>query len=161
MVLSGWKDISRYLGCGIRTAQRWETSGLPVRRPVPGRRSHVVAFSEQLDAWIHQGDERWKSSTKALATINRSHELYANFQRSAMHFLRAEIHIGLGLAKISLGANSSEKRERNRTNARKAYDAILRFRRDEELSSGDRAEIEAGLAKLRSALKSLGEKIEE
>jgi hypothetical protein len=33
MILKGWKDIAKYLGCGVRTVQRWEKLGLPVRRP--------------------------------------------------------------------------------------------------------------------------------
>lgn len=161
MVLSGWKEIARYLGCGIRTAQRWEASGLPVRRPVPGRRSHVLVFSEQLDTWIHRSDERWKNSVKALASINRSQRLRTNFQQSAMHFLRAEVHAGLTFSSIAQETSDLERSKRNRTNARKAYEAILRFRDDENLSPADREEIEAGLVKVRSALKSLGEKIEE
>lgn len=52
MVLMGWKDIAKYLGCGLRTAQRWEALGLPVRRPARGRRSAVVALSKDIDVWV-------------------------------------------------------------------------------------------------------------
>ena len=52
MILKGWKDISKYLGCGIRTVQRWEKLSLPVRRPAEGKRAPVVAISDELDAWI-------------------------------------------------------------------------------------------------------------
>ena len=52
MILKGWKDIAKYLGCGIRTVQRWQVLGLPVRRPAHRRRSAVVAVSEDLDAWL-------------------------------------------------------------------------------------------------------------
>lgn len=52
MVLSGWKDIAGYLRRGLRTVQRWEGKGLPVRRPVPGKRSHVITYSEELDRWV-------------------------------------------------------------------------------------------------------------
>lgn len=52
MVLHGWKQIARYLGCGIRTAQRWEAQcALPVNRPRHHLRSPVLAQSEALDAW--------------------------------------------------------------------------------------------------------------
>jgi CheY-like chemotaxis protein len=66
MILKGWKDIAKYLGTGVRTAQRWELVGLPVRRPSPGRRAAVVALTEDLDSWlrsepgetgIHKGPE--------------------------------------------------------------------------------------------------------
>ena len=37
MILKGWKDIAKYLGTAVRTVQRWELLGLPIRRPTPGR----------------------------------------------------------------------------------------------------------------------------
>lgn len=52
MILMGWKDIAKYLGCGLRTAQRWETLGLPVRRPSQSQRAAVVALTKDLDAWL-------------------------------------------------------------------------------------------------------------
>lgn len=52
MILKGWKDIAKYLGCGLRTAQRWEALGLPVRRPGHRLRSAVVALTNDLDAWV-------------------------------------------------------------------------------------------------------------
>jgi phage terminase Nu1 subunit (DNA packaging protein) len=56
MILSGWKEIASYLHCGVRTVQRWEMDGLPVRRPLPGKRSHVIAHSEELDRWVRYGN---------------------------------------------------------------------------------------------------------
>lgn len=53
MILEGWKDVAKHLGCGVRTAQRWERLGMPVRRPGSGRRSAVLAISEELDAWLN------------------------------------------------------------------------------------------------------------
>jgi hypothetical protein len=50
-VLRGWKEISTYLRSGVRTAQRWETIGLPVRRIGVGQIRPVIAFAEELDAW--------------------------------------------------------------------------------------------------------------
>jgi hypothetical protein len=50
-VLSGWKEISTYLRSGVRTVQRWETIGLPVRRVGVGPVRPVIAFAEELDAW--------------------------------------------------------------------------------------------------------------
>jgi phage terminase Nu1 subunit (DNA packaging protein) len=52
MLLSGWKEIANYLRSGVRTVQRWERDGLPVMRPRPGARGHVVAYTLQLDAWV-------------------------------------------------------------------------------------------------------------
>ena len=52
MILKGWKDIAKYLGCGVRTVQRWEKLGVPVRRPTKGARSAVMATTEELAAWL-------------------------------------------------------------------------------------------------------------
>lgn len=52
MILKGWKEIAKYLGCGLRTAQRWEVLGLPVRRPAHRVRSSVVALTKDIDAWV-------------------------------------------------------------------------------------------------------------
>lgn len=52
MILTGWKEISKYLRFGLRTVQRWERNGLPVKRVTTSPRSPVVADSEELDAWI-------------------------------------------------------------------------------------------------------------
>jgi len=41
MILSGWKEIASYLHCGVRTVQRWEMDGLPIRRPLPGKRREL------------------------------------------------------------------------------------------------------------------------
>ena len=51
MILSGWKEIARYLHSGVRTVQRWEGFGLPVRRPAHHRRSSVFAVSEEIHRW--------------------------------------------------------------------------------------------------------------
>jgi hypothetical protein len=51
--LQSWKQIAGYLGRGVRTAQRWEDLGLPVRRPLPeSRKSAVYATTHELDAWL-------------------------------------------------------------------------------------------------------------
>ena len=54
MILSGWKEIAHYLGRGVRTVQRWEQLGLPVRRPHSHLGSPVVVSSEEIDAWLSQ-----------------------------------------------------------------------------------------------------------
>jgi hypothetical protein len=51
-ILNGWKEISSYLRMGVRTVQRYEEFGLPVRRPGGRRRGSVFATKAELDAWI-------------------------------------------------------------------------------------------------------------
>jgi hypothetical protein len=53
-VLTSWKEIARYLGKGVRTAQRWEQHlGLPVRRPIgASQKSAVLLHREEVDVWL-------------------------------------------------------------------------------------------------------------
>lgn len=57
-IFSCWKEIAEHLGCGVRTAQRWErTLGLPVRRPAKENKHLVSAYANELDDWRMQ----WKT----------------------------------------------------------------------------------------------------
>lgn len=52
-ILHCWKEIAIYLSAGVRTVQRWESEfRLPVRRPRGAKRSAVLAFSAEIDAWL-------------------------------------------------------------------------------------------------------------
>ncbi len=74
-------------------------------------------------------------------------------------FLRAELQTGLTLANIALEATRRQTTARNRTNARKAYDAILRFFPKVKLSADETEEIKSLLEQLKSKLRLLGEEI--
>ena len=50
-LFSGWKEIANYMHSSVRTVQRWEKIGLPVRRVTKSRRAPVIAFAEDLDGW--------------------------------------------------------------------------------------------------------------
>jgi phage terminase Nu1 subunit (DNA packaging protein) len=55
-VLNSWKEISSYIGRGVRTVQRWEEHyGLPVHRPSGRDRSAVYALVDEVDAWLKAG----------------------------------------------------------------------------------------------------------
>lgn len=67
-VLNSWKEVAAYLGCGIRTAQRLEPAGLPVRRPSGRDRSAVIALKDEIDAWrLAVRDERVAAATSSAA----------------------------------------------------------------------------------------------
>src|SRR5258708_35585226 len=52
-ILHSWKEIASYIGRGVRTIQRYEVQfGLPVHRPAGSSRSAVMAFSDEIDAWL-------------------------------------------------------------------------------------------------------------
>ena len=71
MVLKGWKDIAKYLGCGVRTVQRWEKLGMPVRRPSGGAsRSAVVAISGELEVWLTHDSQASDSSGSPESTAS-------------------------------------------------------------------------------------------
>jgi len=55
-ILNSWKEISSYIGRGVRTVQRWEELyGLPVHRAAGRDRSAVYALSDEIDAWLRMG----------------------------------------------------------------------------------------------------------
>ncbi len=52
-ILNSWKEISTYLGRGIRTAQRWEQElHLPIHRVGTGRRAPVFALEHEVQSWL-------------------------------------------------------------------------------------------------------------
>ena len=74
-------------------------------------------------------------------------------------FLRAELLAGLTRARIAQNATTENKKVRNRLEARKAYDTILRFLPQTSLSQKDAQEIHFKVTELRFELQSLGEDV--
>ena len=191
MILTGWKQIAQHLGCGVRTAQRWQREGLPVKRITKSSRAPVIADSEQLNAWMLRDHViRSARSPDLFASINRARELRTEARRTkeALHvtmaalrkelassrqtaekaklmgvrdveFLRVEIRTGLMFSKIALEAHHRKTVNRNRANARKAYDSVRHFMPRAGLSGDDLNEIRSGLEKLKSELQQLGEEV--
>jgi DNA-binding transcriptional MerR regulator len=52
VLLTSWKEVAAYMGRSIRTVQRWEKFGLPVRRLTKSSRSSVLANSRDIDIWL-------------------------------------------------------------------------------------------------------------
>src|SRR5581483_8739697 len=106
-LLNSWKEIASYLGRGIRTVQRWEKMGLPVRRLGNGERSPVVADARDLDRWIQaaqrhgfttpQSAERILAGGALRDSVARAHELHESLaslcesQRTAVEQLAQTI----------------------------------------------------------------------
>lgn len=66
-LLNGWKEIARYLGTSIRSAQRYERlGGLPIRRPTGQSRGAVLATKSELDAWVNASPLKDAFSLKAV-----------------------------------------------------------------------------------------------
>ncbi len=93
-----------------------------------------------------------KAMVRANTMMNgRVHEMSAEF-------LKTELHSAFTFAGIAEGAVTS-KRKRTLGKAREAYDALVRFRGKVKLTGEEAAEIDSGIARLRSTLRRLGESI--
>ena len=99
-VLGSWKEIARFLGKGVRTAQRWEHElKLPVHRPSKARRGVVIAFPRELEDWAkhqassdspevrHEQVRRMNASSALL--IQRTQVLRKNLERVHAECLKA------------------------------------------------------------------------
>ena len=74
-------------------------------------------------------------------------------------FLRAELHTGMTFCRLARGSHDELKKNRNRANARKAYEAIVHFARGANLLPDQESEIRTGLEALKAELQQLGEEI--
>lgn len=78
--------------------------------------------------------------------------------QTAATFLITDLGVAMTLIRIAgNAAEGSEKRNRNRANARRAYDAVSRISAHVFLAADDRQVVDERLAELRSALEQLGE----
>lgn len=73
--------------------------------------------------------------------------------------LRTELSLGLTFSGIALQSDNPEKTARNTANARKAFDVALRLIHKIILTTEEKSETDAGLAKLKADLVKLGENI--
>jgi len=81
--LIGWKEISNHLRYGVRTLQRWEREGLPIRRVNQTRRSPVVADSDELEAWILHRRKLPPGAPDSLRdSLERTRELQREVQKN-------------------------------------------------------------------------------
>lgn len=62
----------------MRTAQRWEKLGLPVRRVPRGRRSPVMANAPEIDTWLHFADNHTFPNIES-----RREQLHSRSERAA------------------------------------------------------------------------------
>jgi nucleoside phosphorylase len=75
-------------------------------------------------------------------------------------FLRTELETGLTLARIARTAKQADKRNRNLLNARKAYEAVLRFMTGVILTTNQSRELKNELERLKKELRTLGENVQ-
>lgn len=108
MILTSWKEIAAHLRRGVRTAQRWERAGLPVKRVTKGSRAPVVADSEDIDAWLLRNPfvrSADVSPESRRATIQHARKLRAEAQRN-----REALHQTLAVLRQELDSLQKTKR---------------------------------------------------
>jgi CheY-like chemotaxis protein len=85
-VLNSWKEIAQYLGRGVRTIQRYEQEyNLPVRRIAGRRRTAVIAFSDEVDAWLEQSVKHAELSLSRPPQASRALPSTASISPSENH----------------------------------------------------------------------------
>ncbi len=84
-----------------------------------------------------------------------------DYHESGFKFVNAELDTGLTFVRIAMGAKAgrraSEKMQRNRMNARKAYDSALHFLSSTSLNADEARMINEKIVALKSGLEKLGE----
>ena len=95
---------------------------------------------------------------KTREAITRAGETLERIQQTGTTFFLTDLDLAMTLTHIaSESPEDSEKRVRNQTNARHAYDEISRISSAAALTDNEREEVDDKLAELRSALQQLGE----
>jgi hypothetical protein len=144
--LSGWKDITRYLGRGVRTVQRYEGEmGLPIHRPAGRSRGTVIAAKTELDTWATGGHGRSGAKQWPLDETNRM----------GAEFLQIDSEIALTFSGIALTATDKETKRRTTLTARRAYNSIMQLRRNIELTDRQRKKLNGNLHRLKRELRGL------
>jgi len=65
--LTGWKEISNYLGKSVRTAQRWERLlAMPIHRIHTSRGEIVFGSKQELDRWQSAKEQESNGSPQTL-----------------------------------------------------------------------------------------------
>lgn len=127
------------------TSGKW---GLPVHRPAGA----VVAVQAELTDWVSRGSSQADSVPKRQALQTRTNKLRANF-------LQIDSEIALTFSSMALETRNPEKRKRTTWSARKAYDTIMQFRENTDLSDQQRGKLETNLRRLKNELQRLGQSV--
>ena len=76
-----------------------------------------------------------------------------------MDFLQVDCEIALTFSSIALETNDQGKKIRTTRTARKAYDSIMRLRKNIEFTEAERQKLDANLQRLKDELQRLGERL--
>jgi len=98
--LNGWKEVANYLHSSVRSVQRYERAGLPVYRPFPSARGHVMADSVAIDRWLHR---RHSDTDTALVVETRNNLLEHQHQIEELRRQRQELQKSMAQLFTTLG----------------------------------------------------------
>ncbi len=123
-VLHSSKEISSYVGRGVRTVQRYEVElGFPIHRLTGSQRSAVLGFSDEIDQWLAKSPTRQDSKvgTTSLDRCKSVHDK-AKLSIDQANSLRARIEeTRLLIDKLSASvARNQMRRQRMRQQAQTA-----------------------------------------
>jgi hypothetical protein len=125
-ILNSWKEIATYMDRGVRTVQRWENEGLPIRRLGVGKRAPVFAFAAELDHWLLKHRTAASPNLTALQSDSRklvaeSQLLVSNLRSRGADFLFLDLDIATNITHIALKAGGdTEKKACHQRIARRA-----------------------------------------
>jgi hypothetical protein len=127
---------------------------------------HSTREAQPRCRWLMLGDialasaiEKHVSSGKT--TSSDFDKLRARLNNRCVEFLQVDLDLGLTMAQIACCAyDGSEKRERNRRNARQAYNAVLRFREKVVTTTEQSRQLSQKVKLLHKALVDLGERLQ-
>lgn len=140
MILTGWKEIAKYLGYGVRSVQRWEHEGLPVQRIRRSSRSPVVADSSQLDAWILRGQGLpIQISPTLMKTLERARSLQIEVEQTV-----EALQIGLDVLKKQI----AESCRKNLPQRKRHPSRVLRSCDQGTVVGRDKSTLDSGRNKL-------------
>jgi hypothetical protein len=100
----------------------------------------------------------WKADCIKVSMDSIDRNVRANLNRNSYHLLRVDIETAMTFSRIASGSEEgSDKRARNQSNARTAYDSVQHLRKNVSMTQEQEQALDAGLAELRLGLESLGE----
>jgi hypothetical protein len=91
--------------------------------------------------------------------MDRNLNLREDLNRNSYQLLKVDIEAALTFARIAAGAaDGSDKRTRNQSNGRAAYDSVQHLRKNVSMTTQQEQELDSGLVELKKALEELGER---
>ncbi len=150
---------------GVRTVQRWENDGLPIRRVGAGKRSPIFALTVEIDKWLLK--QRTGAVPEHVTTLQsdsrklqaESQRLVSTLQRSGADFLFLDTEIALSMAKSALSAGAdTQKKARSQRIARRAYNTILHLSQRLKMTKQEDSELRKKLAAIKRELEQSGER---